>query len=46
MVYHLKKLGVGIIYTFVNRRDGSLLRFFDSVGFSKGEMINLELNVE
>ena len=46
MVNHLKKVGVDTIYTFVNWRDWSLLQFFDSAGFSRGEMINLQLKVK
>ena len=45
MVNNLKKVGVDTIYTFLNWRDWSLLRFFDAMGFEKGEMINLELKV-
>jgi len=45
MIDNLKKVGVDTIYTFVNWRDWSLLRFFDAVGFQKGDMINLELKV-
>lgn len=45
MISNLRKLGVSTIYTFVNWRQGDLLRFFDSLGFSKGDMINLELKV-
>jgi len=45
MIDHLKKVGVTSIYTFVNWRDWSLLQFFDSMGFTKGDMVNLELNV-
>jgi ribosomal protein S18 acetylase RimI-like enzyme len=46
MIVHLKKVGVDTIYTFVNWRDRSLLQFFDSMGFTKGDMINLELRVK
>lgn len=45
MIDHLKKVGVTSIYTFVNWRDWSLLQFFDSMGFTKGDMFNLELKV-
>lgn len=45
MIDHLKKVGVTSIYTFVNWRDWSLLQFFDSMGFTKGGMVNLELKV-
>lgn len=46
MIDHLKKVGVDTIYTFVNWHDQSLLRFFDAMGFTKGDMINLELRVK
>ena len=45
MIDHLKKVGVTSIYTFVNWRDWSLLQFFDSMGFTKGDMVNLELKI-
>ncbi|MFH1350353.1 MAG: GNAT family N-acetyltransferase [Pseudomonadota bacterium] len=45
MVNNLKKVGVTTIYTFANWRDWSLLRFFDAIGFERGDMINLELKV-
>jgi len=45
MITNLKKVGVDTIYTFVNWRDWSLLRFLDAMGFQKGDMINLELKV-
>ncbi|MEE9420915.1 MAG: GNAT family N-acetyltransferase [Desulfatiglandaceae bacterium] len=45
MINHLRKVGVDTIYTFVNWRDWSLLRFFDSMGFTRGDMINLELKI-
>ena len=40
-----KKVGVNKIYVFVNWRDWDLLRFFDRMGFNRGNMINLELEV-
>ena len=46
MVTNLKKAGVSTIYTFVNWRDWSLLRFFDAFGFQRGEMLNLELKLD
>lgn len=46
MVDQLKKVGVDTIHTFVNWRDWNLLKFFDSVGFSNGEMINLKLEIK
>lgn len=45
MIDALKKVGVDTIYTFVNWRDWSLLRFFNAMGFEKGDMINLELKL-
>jgi len=45
MTNKLKKLGVDTIITFVKRRDPILLKFFNSLGFQKGDMINLELDV-
>jgi len=45
MTKDLKKVGVDTITTFVNRRDPLLLKFFNSLGFQKGDMINLELDI-
>jgi len=45
MVNSLKKMGVDTITTFVNRRDWVLLKFFQNLGFQKGDMINLELDI-
>jgi ribosomal protein S18 acetylase RimI-like enzyme len=45
MAGHLKKVGVETIYTHVNWRDGELLRFFDAMGFQRGDMINLKLAI-
>jgi len=42
---NLKKLGIDTIITFVTRRDPTLLNFFNSLGFQKGDMINLELDI-
>ena len=45
MTNNLKKVGVDTIITFVTRRDHVLLKFFNNLGFQKGDMINLELDV-
>jgi ribosomal protein S18 acetylase RimI-like enzyme len=45
MATHLKKIGVDTINTFVVRRDWRLLKFFGSLGFKEGDMINLELDI-
>ncbi len=45
MTNSLKRVGVDTITTFVKRRDPNLLNFFNSLGFQKGDMINLELDI-
>ncbi|MCP4345176.1 MAG: GNAT family N-acetyltransferase [Desulfobacterales bacterium] len=45
MTNSLKKEGVDTINTFVKRRDWLLLKFFNSLGFQEGDMINLELDI-
>ncbi len=40
-----KKVGVDTIYIFVNWRDWDLLKFFDKMGFQRGDMINLEIKL-
>jgi len=45
MVEHMKKAGVKSMYTFIYWRDFDLLRFFDYIGFKKGDMINLKLDI-
>ena len=37
--------GVNIVYTLVKWNDWNLLRFFDRMGFKKGDMIGLELKI-
>jgi ribosomal protein S18 acetylase RimI-like enzyme len=37
--------GVNVVYTLVKWNDWNLLRFFHKVGFKKGEMISLELEL-
>jgi predicted N-acetyltransferase YhbS len=46
LVNHLRVLGVRTIYTLVNWKDWDLLQFFHAMGFTRGDMINLELKVE
>ena len=43
MIDHLRKVGVHTVSTHVNWRDGDLLRFFDKMGFHRGDLINLDL---
>ncbi|HIJ41142.1 MAG TPA: GNAT family N-acetyltransferase [Deltaproteobacteria bacterium] len=45
MTNKLKEGGITSIYTFVTRRDWRLLKFFNSMGFQQGDMINLELDI-
>lgn len=45
MTQSLKKAGVDSVITFVTRRDWKLLKFFNSVGFQKGDLLNLELDI-
>ena len=45
MAKNLKKVGVVTIYTLVTRRDWMLLKFFNRLGFQKGDMVNLELDI-
>ncbi len=45
MADDLKKEGVDSITTFVKRTDPGLLNFFNSLGFQKGNMMNLELDI-
>jgi N-acetylglutamate synthase-like GNAT family acetyltransferase len=40
-----KKLGVDTIYVFVDWKKWDLLRFFDKMGFRRGDMVNLELKI-
>jgi predicted N-acetyltransferase YhbS len=45
LIQTLRALGVKTIYTLVNWNDWDLLQFFHAVGFSRGDMINLELKI-
>ncbi|MFX0093860.1 MAG: GNAT family N-acetyltransferase, partial [Candidatus Hodarchaeota archaeon] len=45
MLCSMKAMGVTTVYTLVNWRDYTLLRFFDTMGFWRGDMINLELKI-
>ena len=37
--------GVNIVYTLASWSDWDLLRFYQAMGFKKGEMLNLELRI-
>lgn len=45
LIQNLKSLGVKMIYTLVSWNDWDLLQFFHAMGFSRGELINLELKI-
>lgn len=45
MTANLKKVGVAKVHTYVAWRDWGLLKFFNAMGFQKGNMVNLELNL-
>ncbi len=45
MADSLKRAGVDTIYTLVKRRDWKLLKFFDHLGFQRGDMVSLELEI-
>ena len=46
LLNYMKKVGVDTVYTLVNWRDWELLRFFDAIGFKRGDMVNLEFKIE
>ncbi len=43
LIKNFRKAGVRNIYTLVNWSDWDLLQFFRRMGFTRGDMINLEL---
>jgi predicted N-acetyltransferase YhbS len=45
LIQKLKALGVRTIYTLVSWDDWDLLQFFHAMGFTRGDMINLELKI-
>ena len=46
LLNYMKKVGVDTVYTLVNWRDWELLRFFNAIGFTRGDMINLEFKID
>jgi len=46
LVKNFKEVGVKNIYTLVNWSDWDLLQFFRKMGFTRGDMINLELKTQ
>jgi ribosomal protein S18 acetylase RimI-like enzyme len=45
LIRNLKTIGVRAIYTLVSWNDWDLLQFFHAMGFTRGDMINLELKI-
>jgi ribosomal protein S18 acetylase RimI-like enzyme len=45
LIRNLKSIGVRTIYTLVSWNDWDLLQFFHAMGFTRGDMINLELKI-
>jgi ribosomal protein S18 acetylase RimI-like enzyme len=45
LIKNLKALGVRTIYTLVSWDDWDLLQFFHAMGFTRGDLINLELKI-
>jgi len=46
LLNYMKKVGVDTVYTLANWRDWELLRFFDAIGFKRGDMVNLQFKIE
>jgi ribosomal protein S18 acetylase RimI-like enzyme len=46
LIKNFREAGVKNIYTLVNWSDWDLLQFFRRMGFTRGDMINLELKTE
>ena len=45
LINNLRAVGVKTVYTLVNWNDWDLLQFFHAMGFTRGDLINLELKV-
>ncbi len=45
LIRMLNAIGVSKIYTLVSWNDWDLLQFFHAMGFTRGDMINLELKI-
>lgn len=43
---NLRKIGIKTVYTLVHWKSWDLMRFFAKMGFSKGEMVHLEMKLE
>jgi ribosomal protein S18 acetylase RimI-like enzyme len=45
LITNFRRFGIETIYTLVNWSDWDLLQFYKSAGFTRGDMINLELKI-
>ncbi len=45
LIQNLKGVGVKTLYTLVSWNDWDLLQFFHAMGFTRGDLINLELKI-
>src|SRR3990172_5971038 len=45
LIKRLKSLGVKTVYTLVKWQDWDLLQFFHAMGFTRGDLINLQLKI-
>lgn len=45
MSHNLKNMGVDKVCTLVKRLDWKILKFFQNLGFNKGDVTNLELDI-
>jgi predicted N-acetyltransferase YhbS len=45
LIKRLKSQGVKTVYTLVKWQDWDLLQFFHAMGFTRGDLINLELKI-
>ena len=45
LIKNLKAIGVKTIYTLVSWNNWDLLQFFHAMGFTRGDLINLELRI-
>jgi ribosomal protein S18 acetylase RimI-like enzyme len=45
LITNFRQFGIETIYTLVNWSDWDLLQFYKNAGFTRGDMINLELKI-
>ena len=45
VIKNFREMGIETVYTLVNWSSWDLLQFFKNTGFTRGDMINLELKI-